>query len=158
MLVANKMFLVVGPNKRRLHMSMQQVYSDDHMYDRAAPHLFGKQAALAVVQRDGNVRAVSIPSGVFIEWSAGWYVKVEDEAQLRLASRLVVAYHDNLRTESEMLSITENEWSQRETDLLEEAVCAHMEAQDLEDSESEEVEDYDAEEFIHGGKVGLNEW
>jgi hypothetical protein len=139
-------------------MSMQQVYSDDHMFDRSVPYLFGRQAALAVVRRDGTTRAIAVPTGVSLEWSAGFYVKIDDEAQLRLACRLVVAYHDNLRTESEMLSIKEDEWLQQDTELLEEAISAHMKAQDLEESSSDNDEDYDAEEFRQMGKAGLHEW
>jgi hypothetical protein len=69
-----------------------------------------------------------------------------------------VAYHDNLRTESEMLSIKEDEWLQQDTELLEEAISAHMKAQDLEESSSDNDEDYDAEEFRQMGKAGLHEW
>jgi hypothetical protein len=140
------MFLAVGHQKRRLHMSMQQVYSPDHMFDRAAPHLHGSTAALAVAsQRDGVVRAISIHTGVYLEWDAGHYEKLEDESQLRLAARIVVAYHDNLRTESEQLSIREAEWSQQETDLLEEACRARMEQWDNE-SDSEEVAEDEIED------------
>lgn len=158
------MFLAVGNQKRRLHMSMQQVYTPDHLFDRASPHLYGSTAALAVAsQRDGVVRAISIHTGVYLEWDAGRYEKLEDESQLRLACRIVVAYHDSLRTESEMLSIREAEWSQQETALLEEACRVRMEAQDLEPDSDEvpedEIEDEEPEYIkILLGKSRFDVW
>jgi hypothetical protein len=134
------MFLAVGANKRRLHMAMSTVYTDDRMFDRAVPHLHGMQAAASYVGHDGNIQTIALQTGVYLEWSAGKYERIYDESQLRFASRLVTAYHDDLRTESEQLDIQQNMWAQQEDELLEEVVRLRFEQWEEEgDTESDEA-------------------
>jgi len=138
------MFFAVGLGKRRLHMSMTSVYSAEHMYDRAAPHLYGMQAVGAFVTRTGNMQTLQVQTGVYLEWSAGNFEKIGDESELRLASRLVTGYHDSLRTESERLSIWESEWSQQETELIDEATRQRFEQWEEEGTtSSSDCDDWD---------------
>jgi hypothetical protein len=138
------MFLAVGLAKRRMHMSMASVYSADHMYDRAAPHLYGMQAVGALVTQNGTIQSLPMHTGVYLEWQAGEYEKLRDEGELRLASRLVTSYHDSLRIESEQLSIREQEWVEQETALMEEVTRLRFEQWEEEGTtSSSDCDDYD---------------
>jgi hypothetical protein len=119
-----RMFLCIGHNKKRLTMSMQSVYVDDEMYDRAIPHLKGTTYSL--LHRDGKVSPVSIMPGISLEFGPGLFTRITDEAELRLASRLVVLYHDSLRTESEQFEVDEHLRDIEETALMEEACALRM--------------------------------
>ena len=131
------MFICVGAARRRLHMSMTSVYSEDHMYERAAPFLFAEQVTHVIQALDGTLQQVRLGSGVFLEFSAACFARVGCETELRFACRAVTLFHDHLRTESEQLSIDENEWSQQETELLEEVVAYRLLEPDSCDSETD---------------------
>jgi hypothetical protein len=125
------MFICVGHNKKRLSMSMQSVYVDDEMYDKALPHLNGTSYSL--MHRDGTVSPVSIMPGVSLEFAPGLFTRINNEDELRLASRLVVLYHDSLRTESEQFEVNEHLRDMEETALMEEACLLRM--QDMHDED-----------------------
>jgi hypothetical protein len=118
------MFICIGHNRKRLAMSMQSVYIDTEMYDRALPHLNG--TAYSLLHRNGTVSPVNIMPGVSLEFGPGLFTTIHDEAELRLASRLVVGYHDSLRTESEQFEVREHLRDIEETALMEEACMLHM--------------------------------
>lgn len=119
-----RMFICVGHSKKRLPMSMQSVYVDTEMYDRASPHLAGSTYSL--IQRNGVVTPVKIMPGVSLEFGPGLFTTIENESELRLASRMVVRYHDSLRTESEQFEVNEHLRDIEETAIMEEACIAHM--------------------------------
>jgi hypothetical protein len=116
------MFLCFGPNKKRLQMSMQALYSPDEMFDKAHPHLTGSVCHL--INRNGNTTPVNIVPGVTLEFGPGLFTRVGNEEELKLASRMVVLYHDSLRSESELVDIEEHERALYETNLMEEAFLA----------------------------------
>jgi hypothetical protein len=118
-------------------MSMTSVYSYEHMYQRAIPFLFAEQVTHIIHTLDGTEQQVRIGSGVFLEFAPGCFTRVECETDLLFACRTVTSFHDNLRSESEQLSILENEWSQQETELLEEAVAYRMLEPDSCDSDTD---------------------
>jgi hypothetical protein len=131
------MFICVGETKRRLHMSMTSVYSEEHMYDRAVPFLFAEHVTHVIHTLDGTIQQVRLGPGVFLEFAPACFTRVESEAELRFACRAVTLFHDHLRSESEQLSIDENEWSQHETELLEEIVAYRMLEPDSCDSDTD---------------------
>jgi hypothetical protein len=120
------MFLCFGSGcgRARLHMSMQSVYSDSEMFDKAKPHMRG--GVSNVINYLGATKQVKIVHGVTLEFGPGLFTQIENEQELWLASRIVVLYHDSLRDESEILAIEENERSMYETNLLEEAILVDM--------------------------------
>jgi hypothetical protein len=103
-------------------MSMQVVYSDLEMFDKASPHMKG--GICNVINHHGVLTPVTIVAGVTLEFGPGLYTRIETEDQLWFASKLVVSYHDSLRTESENFDIMENQQSMYETSLLEEAMLS----------------------------------
>jgi hypothetical protein len=114
------MFLCFGGARNRLHMSMQALYTGDEMFDKAKPYLTG--GVCNVINRHGLTTPVTVVQGVTLEFGPGLFTRIENEEELGLASRLVVMYHDSLRTESELVDIEEHERVLYETRLLEEAV------------------------------------
>jgi hypothetical protein len=62
------------------------------------------------------------------------FTRVNDEAELKLATRLVVAYHDSLRTECEQLSIEAAAHDIADTALLEEACDARNREEELDET------------------------
>ena len=131
------MFICVGSNRRRLHMSISAVYSEDHMYERAIPYLFAEHVTHEIHALNGTIQQVRLGSGFFLEFAPACFTRVQCETELRFASRLVTLFHDSLRSESEQLSIEENEWFQQDTALLEEAVAYRMLEPDSCDSETD---------------------
>ena len=71
------------------------------------------------------VQVHSVP-GVWIEFGAGMFQKVNSEAELLFASQLVVKYHESLRSESEQLDIDDHRRAIEDTVLLEEACAARL--------------------------------
>jgi hypothetical protein len=118
------MFICVGHVNKRLRMSMQSLYSPEEMFDRASSHLTGKTCNL--INCHGVVTPVAIVPGVSLEFGPGLFTRIQNEDELRLASRIVTTYHDSLRTESEQLDIEDHERALYETWLLEEACTARM--------------------------------
>jgi hypothetical protein len=114
------MFLCFGGGHVRLQMSMQAVYSQLEMFEKASPHLKGGVSNL--INRHGVLTPVTIVAGVALEFGPGLFTRIENADELWFASRLVVSYHDSLRAEAELVDIEENERSMYETSLLEEAL------------------------------------
>ena len=106
-------------------MSMQALYSPEEMFDKAHPHMTGSVCHL--INRNGNTTAVSIVPGVTLEFGPGLFMRVDNAEELKLASRMVVSYHDSLRSESELVDIEEHERALYETQLLEEAFLVDQE-------------------------------
>ena len=131
------MFICVGPQRRRLHMSMSTVYSEDHMYEQAIQFLSVEHVTHVIHATNGTKQQVCSNLGVFLEFAPACFTRVQCETELRFVSRLVTLFHDQLRTESEQLSINENEWFQQDTALLEEAVAYHMLEPDSGESETD---------------------
>lgn len=101
-------------------MSMQSVYSDTEMYDKASPHMSGE--VTSIINHHGVLTPVINVPGISLEFGPGLFVRVENDTELWFASRLVVSYHDSLRTESERVDIEENQNSMYETTHMEEAI------------------------------------
>jgi hypothetical protein len=136
-----QMFLCVGPAHKRMKMSMQSVYSDSEMFEKASPHMKGE--ATNIINHHGVLTPVFHVAGVSIEFGPGLFVRVENDTELWFASRLVVSYHDSLRTESERLDIEENQNSIYETAHMEEAILLEQSSEtgfgsDQETSETRE--------------------
>jgi hypothetical protein len=135
------MFLCVGVSRRRMHMSMGTVYSEDHMFDRVIPYLFAEHVTHIIHALDGSDQQVRMGSGVFLEFTPACYTRIQCETELHFACRMVTLYHDQLRSESEQLAIDENEWIQQETELLEEVVAYRMLEPDSCDSDDDSATD-----------------
>jgi hypothetical protein len=128
-------------------MSMASVYNEQQMFDRAIPFLLSEHVTHVIHTMDGSERQVRLGSGVFLEFAPGCYTRVQCETELHFAARLATLYHDQLRSESEQLSIDENEWMQQETDLLEEVVAYRMLEPDSCDSEDDYSTGEDVRKF-----------
>jgi hypothetical protein len=109
---------------------MSSIFTPDEMFDRAMPHLNG--TTYTVIHRNGVVKPVNVVSGIMLEFGPGLFTRIHDTAELKLASRLTVGYHDSLRTESEQLSIEAAQHDLADTALLEEACEARNAELDLE--------------------------
>jgi len=124
------MFICVGPSRKRLPMYMSSIFTPDELFEKALPHL--NSTTYTVIHRNGVVKPVNLVSGVMLEFGPGLFTRIEDTAELKLATRMSVGYHDSLRTESEQLSIEAAQYDLADTALLEEACEAHNAALDLE--------------------------
>jgi hypothetical protein len=124
------MFICVGPSQKRLPMYMTSIYTPDEMFDKAVPHL--SPSKCNVIHRNGQVKPVTLVSGIALEFGPGLFTRIADAAELKLASRMSVGYHDSLRTESEQFSIEAAQHDLEDTALLEEACIAHNAHLDLE--------------------------
>jgi hypothetical protein len=118
------MFLCFGSQKKRLHMSMQALYSPEEMFEKAQPHMVGSVCHL--INHQGTTTSVKIVPGVTLEFGPGLFTPIDNEGELKIASRMVVLYHDSLRSESELVDIEEHERSLYETSLLEEAMTNQL--------------------------------
>jgi hypothetical protein len=134
------MFLCFGARKERLQMSMQAVYSDVEMFEKASPHMKG--GVSNIINRHGVLTPVTVVAGVALEFGPGLFTRIENEKELWFASRLVVLYHDSLRSEAELIDIEENERSMYETSLLEEALLCDQTHETVgSDTENSDVRD-----------------
>ena len=109
---------------------MSSIFTPEEVYDKAVPYLDG--TTYTVIHRNGKVKPVNIVSGIMLEFGPGLFTRIHDTTELKLASRLVVGYHDSLRTESEQLSIEAAQHDLADTAMLEEACVAHNMQLDLE--------------------------
>jgi hypothetical protein len=107
-----------------MQMSMNGVYVDEEMYDKALPHLTGTPHMK--IQYNGVVSKVPQPVGLTLEYGPGLFTPIKTPSELRLACRLVVGYHDDLRTQSEQSEIEDARRDLEDTALLEAACTAHM--------------------------------
>jgi len=105
-------------------MSMQSIYSHDEMFDRAVKHL--KCGKTTLINQAGVAVHVHIVPGVWIEFGAGLFQKINSETDLTFAAQLAVKYHDSLRSESEQLDIEDHRRAIEDTLLLEEACAARL--------------------------------
>ena len=119
------MFICVGQQRERVHMGMNSVYCADEMFDRISSHLKGR--AVMYINWNGALTKVEKSKGLSIQFGPDLYEGISNEHELGLACRMVVKYHDSLRTQSEMYEIEDAERYRLDSELLEAATAAHLE-------------------------------
>jgi hypothetical protein len=106
-------------------MAMNAVYVADELFDRVASHLTGTPNLF--IHRNGALTRVEQESGLWIQFGPQLHCRISNEDELRLACAMVTAYHDSLRSESELLDIQDAAEDLLDTQLLEEAAAKHLE-------------------------------
>jgi hypothetical protein len=107
-------------------MGMNAVYVADELFDRVSHHLTA--TPVMFIHSNGVLSKIEQEAGLWIQFGADLHCRIANEDELRLACKMVVAYHDSLRTESELLEIEDAEQDRLDSALLEEAAIAHEEA------------------------------
>ena len=118
------MFICVGQARNRVHMGMNSLYNADEMFDRISSHLTGK--AVMYINWQGTLSKIEKAKGLWLQFGPDIFESIGNEHELKLACRLVVKYHDSLRTQSEMCEIEDAERCRLDDELLEAAAAAHL--------------------------------